>query len=460
MGQTKYISVVKCNPGLCAVFFVSALAGTARAQLTVDAPINNSVVNSPLYLQAEAPSCQSGTTASMAYSIDSDSDVVFSGAKSLQTTVPMPSGSHTLHVKAWSNTGNLCEQDISLGVGGGVTVSAPARGAQVNSPFPLQAQATTCGGQATTSMGYSFDSGTVTMFQGSTSLNTSASASAGAHLLRVKAWGNSGAYCETDGNLTVNAPSGLVPAPGASSYVHLENDGTYTGSYYSCGGASGSDSNLWQTQPDCNTHGTPTGSTSLQSTPTYQGEANSREFTMNYTSSGGGVRWFDAKGADDAATHFQYDAFVYIVDNTQVMNIEMDTNHAITSPTATVYIMATQCNLAEGLWQVTVNGSWVNTNASCTASQVASGVWHHFQIQAHHDASGGSGVYYDAVALDGNVTKITSCTNPSSGASVSCQSTSENLGWGGVIGPNFQLDGNGPSGTATAYVDAFTLFYW
>lgn len=460
MGSARFISFVKSNRRLGAVFLVSALAGTAGAQLTVDAPINDSIVNSPLYLQAEAPSCDSQTTASMAYSIDSDSDVVFSGAKALQTTVTMPSGTHTLHVKAWSNTGYLCEQDISLGVGGGVTVSAPARGAQVTSPFPLQAQAATCGGQSTTSMGYSFDSGTVTMFKGSTSLNTSASASTGAHLLRVKAWGDSGAYCETDGNLTVNASSGLVPASGAYQYDHLENDGTYTGSYASCGGATGPDANLWQTQPDCGTSGTQTGSTSLQPTPTYGGETNSREFTMNYTSSGGGVRWFDAKGGDNAATHFQYDAYVYIVDNTKVMNIEMDMNHAITSPTSTVYILATQCNLAKGLWQVTVNGNWVNTNASCTASQVASGVWHHFQIQTHHDANGGTGVYYDAVALDGNVTNITSCTNPSTGASISCQSTSENLGWGSVIGPNFQLDGSGTSGTATAYVDDFTIFYW
>ena len=456
---------------ICAVAVVAALAGTAGAQLTVQAPVNNSIVDSPFYLLADSSSCQSQPTASMAYSIDSGSDVVTIGARSLQTSVNASDGFHALHVKAWGNHGSLCERTLSLEVGGGVHISAPALGATVTSPFVLEAQAPTCGGQSTRGMSYVVDSisgphddygsgnGQRPQIGGAT-LNASVRASTGWHILRVKAWGESGAYCETDSNLNVSTTSGLVPPSTAAQYAHLENDQTYTGPYASCGGATGPSGNLWQTQPDCGTVGTKTGSTSIVSTPVYGPQPDSREFTMTFDTSGGGVRWFDAKATSETATHFQYDAYVNIVDVSKVMNIEMDLNHAVLTPTPLVYILAAQCNMAAGLFQVTANGAWVNTNAACTASQVASGAWHHFQIQAHHDANGSMGIYYDAVALDGNVTPITKCTYASTGAAVACQSTALSLGWGGVIGPNFQLDGSGPGGTATAYVDDFTVFYW
>jgi hypothetical protein len=442
---------------VCIAVLICATTSIANAQLSVAAPVNNSVVNSPVYLQATAPTCQSLPTASMAYSIDNQTDVIFSGAQSLQTTVAMPSSppTHILHVKAWSNTGLLCEQDLSLTVGGGVNVTTPSRGATVASPFNLQANASTCGGQSTSSMAYSLDTGTDTIFNGATSLNTSVSASAGARLLRVKAWGNSGAFCETDVNLTVSNGSGLVPPSGAAQYSGLENDLNYS---------SGSPTNLWQTQPDAGTPGTKSGSTTQVSSPTEGGESISREFTMTYDSNGGGVRWFDAKAGNDSATHFQYDAFVYLLDDSTIMNVELDMNHSLTRPAGqtntTVYILATQCNLQRGVWQVTVNQSWVDTNATCTTSLMNAGTWHHVQIQTHHDASGGTGVHYDAVAIDGNVTNITSCKNPSTGASVSCTSKAESLNWDAVIGPNFQLDGLGSGGSATAYVDKFTVYYW
>ncbi len=182
---------------------------------------------------------------------------------------------------------------------------------------------------------------------------------------------------------------------------------------------------------------------------------------MTFDRSGGGVRWFEKKGPSDSATHFQYDAYVNIVDVSKVGELELDVNHAITTPVHLLYILAAQCNLTKGLWQVSLRGKgWVNTNATCTRAQVASGVWHHFQVQTHHDPNGGTGLYYDAVALDGNVTRITKCTNASTGASVACQSTPSNPGWGSLIGPNFQIDGSGPGWSATAYVDDFSTFYW
>jgi hypothetical protein len=78
--------------------------------------------------------------------------------------------------------------------------------------------------------------------------------------------------------------------------------------------------------------------------------------------------------------------------------------------------MPTQSNLGLGTWQVTVNRTWVDRNSRCTRTQISPDIWHHFQTQAHHDASVGSGTYSDALAVDGK------------GAALGCVSTSENLG--------------------------------
>lgn len=453
-----------------------ALAGTAGAQITVNAPANDSVVNSPFYLQAESASCQSQPTATMTYSIDNGADAPNQHAQSLQAMVAgVSKGTHTLHVKAWNGMGQVCTQAVALTVGDGLSVSAPAQGATVTSPFVLEEQATSCGGQGTSKMTYSLDSGQDNTFDG-TSLNTTVSTSTGQHILRAKTWGSSGAYCETDVQLNVATTAGLAPGSGATQYPNMQNDGNYIGTYANCGGANGPHDNLWQTQPDCDTPGNKTGSTTTVSTPIYGADSTSREFTMTTGpsggSSGGGVRWFDQAitpanyPTEPSATHFQYDAYVYLVDNTQVMNIEMDINHSINA-TDVLYIMGVQCNLQRGVWQVTAS-RWVDTPVPCTRSQVTSGVWHHFQIQSHHDPNSGAEVYYDAVAIDGNPVDITKCQQPSgsvyssSEPTVSCLSEVRHPSpaWSDFIGPNFQLDEMNASGTATAYVDTFSVFYW
>jgi hypothetical protein len=458
---------------LTVVFLTAiALVGTASAQ-TVDAPASNDpYVNSPFYLQAEAPTCSSLPTTSMAYSYDNHADVMFKGAQSIQAVVTITDDpAPTLYVKAWSTNGDLCMKTLHLNIGGGVTVSSPAQDGTVSGNFHLTAQAATCGGQTTSSMAYTVDSNKDTVVTGAKSLNTTVSAPAGWHILRVKAWGDGGAYCETD--VHIDNGGGIQPPLNANSEPNLETDGTYPDSegYQTCGNAKGPDTNLWQTQPDCGTFNTtyknqhPSfGSTSQVSTPVYGGNSKSRDFTMSYYDIGEGVRWFDARlykttnPNDDLDDHFLYDTYVYIPDVTQVENIEMDVNHSVSS-TNTLYILAAQCSLDAGVWEVTVNHGWKQTDISCQRSTVTPGTWHHFQIETHHDSSGS---HYDAVALDGVVSNVT-CAQSDCGVNPPTVP-----GWGGVLGPNFQLDGEKASpdhageivGTATAYVNNFTIYHW
>src|SRR5438270_13385892 len=94
-----------------------------------------------------------------------------------------------------------------------IAVSAPLNGTTVPSSFLLQASAPTCLGQNTSSMAYSFDSNADHILSGATSIHQTVTDTAGSHILRVKAWGNGGAFCEADLNITISSQSVVVSKP-------------------------------------------------------------------------------------------------------------------------------------------------------------------------------------------------------------------------------------------------------
>jgi hypothetical protein len=84
-----------------------------------------------------------------------------------------------------------------------VTVSSPANGTTVSTPFKLVASASPCSSQAISAMGYSLDSSSSTTIVKASSLSASVSASTGKHVLHVKSWGVSGASCTADVGISV-----------------------------------------------------------------------------------------------------------------------------------------------------------------------------------------------------------------------------------------------------------------
>jgi hypothetical protein len=91
-----------------------------------------------------------------------------------------------------------------------ITVTTPANGAQVTSPFLLVASTTTCGSVPAVSMGYSVDSGASVIEL--TSFSAYVSASAGTHVLHVKCWGE-------QANSQVLLNINVVPATGTSNFT-------------------------------------------------------------------------------------------------------------------------------------------------------------------------------------------------------------------------------------------------
>ena len=313
-----------------------------------------------------------------------------------------------------------------------VTVSSPANGTEVESPFALSATATSCSSQTTAAMGYSLDNSTDTTIVYAPSVEAMVASGTGSHTLHVKAWGNKGSSCVTDVAITV-ASTPVIPT-GAISVGSLQTLSN------------------WAAQHDTGSGGSSTGTMSLINSPSLSG--NARQFVNKYLAYGD-QRFYASFGDDTAATHFFYDAWVYLPSpSTSIANLEMDMNQVMSNGQTVIF--GFQCDGWSGTWDYTANrgtpqnyvDTWVHSNAACNPRQWSTNTWHHVQVSYSRDNSGN--VTYSAVWLDG-AKSILNATVPSAFA----------LGWAPTLLTNFQEDGYlATSGTATAYLDDLTIYRW
>ncbi|MGA7887297.1 MAG: hypothetical protein WCA44_16270, partial [Acidobacteriaceae bacterium] len=188
-------------------------------------------MSSPFTLSANASTCSNQPVSAMGYSLDNSSNTTVVKGTSIDTSVSATTGNHTLHVKSWGNQGASCVTDVAIDVtdsasttatadaatsSSGISVSSPGNGATVGSPFTVAATASSCSGQPVSSMAYSFDSNGNAYTMSGTSMNTSASASSGAHTLHVKSWGDQGASCVANVAITVSGGSSSSSGSGPS----------------------------------------------------------------------------------------------------------------------------------------------------------------------------------------------------------------------------------------------------
>lgn len=95
-----------------------SVALPAMASVAVINPSNGEQVSSPFTLSASASSCSSQQVVAMGYSFDSSPDTTIINGQSINKSITGPSGSHTLHVKAWGN-GTVCVADVEVNVSSG-----------------------------------------------------------------------------------------------------------------------------------------------------------------------------------------------------------------------------------------------------------------------------------------------------------------------------------------------------
>ena len=191
------------------ILTILACSATASA-ITVSSPANGAKVNSPFTLVANTSTCSSVPAVSMGYSID-NGQTTFEPT-SFSAMVGASQGTHVLHVKCWGkNTSSDLPLNITVVAAAPptseITVTSPANGAQVSSPFTVLANTNTCGSVPAVSMGYSIDSGQTIIEP--TSFGAVAVASQGPHVLHVKCWGKNTSN-QVALNITVAA---AAPAP-------------------------------------------------------------------------------------------------------------------------------------------------------------------------------------------------------------------------------------------------------
>ncbi|KAA6456209.1 hypothetical protein DYQ86_25740 [Acidobacteria bacterium AB60] len=440
------------------LWFLAAIASVPTfAAVTVTSPANGAAVTSPFALSASASSCSSQPIVSMGYSFDNSSANTFFTGAAVATQVAGPVGTHVLHVKSWGNQGASCVTNVTITVNAApkaasasttagttdVTVSSPASGATVTSPFALSASGTLCQGQHISAFGYSFDNSATTTIVNGQTVSAQVTGAAGSHTLHIKSWGPNNAACVTDLPLTIatGAPAATTSGPvipaNAIADKAIQNLPNWTQAFdtgITTGGASSS------------------GVQSLVPTPAVSGSA--RKFVTSYANYGGERYWvhFDA---DTAATNFVYDTWIYLATPmNDIANVEMDMNQVMSNGQTVIY--GFQCDGWSQTWDYTVNTGtatnfsdrWLHSNQTCNPQAWTPNTWHHVQISYSRDNSGN--VTYKSVWLDGKQQDL-NITAYSSFA----------LGWGSSLITNLQIDGmTALPGGATVYLDNLTVYRW
>lgn len=313
-----------------------------------------------------------------------------------------------------------------------VIVNSPSNGSTVHSPFSLSAYTSMCSGQQVSATGYSLDSSTYTTIFKAPAITTTVSAAPGGHTLHVKAWGVSGAACDTDVAIIVSTVSSIPSWTSSVSSIQ-----TFSG---------------WTAIHDGGTAGSSNGWSAITSSPSRSGAA--RKFAMNY-SYFGGERYSITFGDDESASNFILDTWVYIPSSDGgLKNLELDLNQVLAGGQTVIYGM--QCDGWSNTWDISVNkgttykpwSTWAHTSAPCNVHNWSANTWHHVQLSYSRNDTGW--ITYKSATVDGVSQSINTTVL---GAF--------NLGWSPTLLVNVQLDGaTSGSGSASVILDDLIVYRW
>jgi Big-like domain-containing protein len=430
---------------VAAFFFMTA---AAFAGVTVSSPAAGSTTGSPVNFVASA----TGTypISSMRIYVDGVSTYTTYTA-SLNTSVAMATGGHSIVVQAWDTHGNVYKNPFSITVGStttstttltstttsttGVSVSSPGDGAAVGSPFQVVASASAA--NPISAMRIYLDGNSMYTVN-SNQLNTSITAANGSHSLIVQAWDTTGAVYKqaltvsvgstTTTTTTSTTPTSTSSAPSNATVISGIQTMSPWDSCTVCAGAGG--------------NGTVAtfGYTQGVASPSLSGT--SMEFYLGGSTPYSDAIWWRQLGANNSATHFQYDLDFYLTNPQFAEALEFDVNQSIGN---TKFIFGTQCGvISDGQWDVwdTLGGHWRPTGIPC--AMPAAYQWHHLTWEFYRD---NTYTYYVAVTLDG----VKHYVN----AQYQAKPWSAN-----EINVAFQMDGDYAQHAYNAWLDNVTLRYW
>ncbi len=309
-----------------------------------------------------------------------------------------------------------------------VTVTAPLDGAQLSSPFSLDAYAISP--NAITGWVIYLDGKIVYRAGQRQSINASIPAPTGNHELVTRAWDSTGGYGSVYEHITITSGNnGLpVPPPWATIFSHIEDSNPW-GSCHDPGCAGGSGSGTyWMGQH--------------QSAPSRDGSS------AEYFNSGvwANALWWHKFGAHNNVRNFLFDFYIYLDDSSKVSTQALEFE-AFQFVGGYNYMIGTQCNYGSGVWDTWDEGSghWYHTSIPCP--KFSTNTWHH--IQMYQTTNVNSHKYtYVTLVVDGKVYPVGITWN------------AKYLGWGDNLGAQWQLDVNGTGQGYHEWMDQATLTVW
>lgn len=395
-----------------------ALATSCFAGVTISSPAPGSTSASPVHFVASATS-GSAITAMRIY-VDNVS-VFLASSSSLDTLVPMTTGSHFVVVQAWDSSGGIfkASETINVTASTGVAVSSPANNATVSSPFQVVASASAS--NPVTAMQIYLDNQLV-LTVNAASLNTPISADTGSHLLVVQAWDSTGAVYKQP--VTVNVSSGIPANATVKSQIE---DMSGWQSCSVCAGANGNGpvANFSMQQ--------------FQSSPSLDG--GSSQFNISGSTPYADALWWNQLGAANSATNFVYDLDFYLTNPQVPQALEFDVNQSIGN---LKFIFGTQCAMVSGAWDVwdAPSGVWRSTGVACT--RPAAFTWHHLTWEFQRTSTQ---TVFVAFTFDGVKHFVNMAFNA---LPVNAQE----------LNVAFQMDLNFAAQAYSVWLDNVTLSYW
>jgi hypothetical protein len=357
--------------------------------------------------------------------VDSTS-VYTTSASSLDTFVPMSTGSHSVIVQAWDSTGAVFKtpETISVSSTMGVTVSSPGTNSTVSSPMHVVASA--LASNPISAMRIYLDGASVYTVNAS-SLDTQVAASAGSHSLVVQAWDITGAVYKQALAVSVSGSTSSIPS-NATVKSMIQTMPAW-GSCTVCAGI--------------NANGPAAIYSMAQNLASPSLSGKSTQFSITGGPSWSDVIWWQELGAADAATHFQYDVDFYVTQPQYAFALEFDVNQTVNSRR---FVFGTQCGINyDHQWDVwdTAGGHWIPTGVPCAIPSAFQ--WHHITWEYYRDSTY---IHFVAVTVDG----VKNYVNMSFSSRAWSNSPELNTA--------FQMDGNGVMNPYSIWLDRLTVAYW
>ena len=420
---------------LVLILFVSA---SATVSVTVSSPTSATAVNTSFTIKASAVTTKKRVTGWYIYV---DSNAVWNTAgptSSISAPITVAAGSHNITVRAWDNSGGYGSMYLSVTAtipisATTVSVLSPASGTSVTDPVTFTASGSSPNGISGWVI-YSDNQNVYQVDNYSNSLTASVTLPAGAHAIYIRAWdrisgyGTSPTFSINVGSSTTTANGLPTPPSNATVFTHIEDMTTgWNDCSANCAGGQAT-TNYW--------------SAAFQGSPSMDGS--SREFF-----NGGGpwanVLWYKSMGAQNFASNFLWDFYVYF-DPTTIANLHTAEFDLYQSINGFEWMVGSQCNFGDGDWNTwdQANGVWINTSITCP--RWSADTWHHIQWYVQRVSS--TQYKYETLVVDGVAYSVNQTYSGSY------------AGWADVMGVQWQLD-LGPNGVpAYEWIDNVKLTIW